>query len=115
MKFGDIEKILGVEAKGLLGHSCKTLHKSRLHLPGPDFVDRVWRDSDRSISVLRNLQTTLNHGRLGGTGYLSILPVDQGIEHSAGASFASIHWSSCHNLLKFCCFLCIALGSFTQP
>jgi class I fructose-bisphosphate aldolase len=62
--------------------------KSRLHLPGPDFVSRVWRDSDRSISVLRNLQTTFNHGRLGGTGYLSILPVDQGIEHSAGASFA---------------------------
>ena len=88
MKFGDIEKILGAEAKGLLGHSCKTVNKSRLHLPGPDFVDRVWRDSDRSISVLRNLQTTLNHGRLGGTGYLSILPVDQGIEHSAGASFA---------------------------
>ena len=88
MKFGDIEKILGAEAKGLLGHTCKTVDKSRLHLPGPDFVDRVWRDSDRSISVLRNLQTTLNHGRLGGTGYLSILPVDQGIEHSAGASFA---------------------------
>lgn len=88
MKFGDIEKILGGEAKALLGHSCKTIDKARLHLPGPDFVDRVWRDSDRSISVLRNLQTTLNHGRLGGTGYLSILPVDQGIEHSAGASFA---------------------------
>ena len=88
MKFDDIEKILGAEAKGLLGHSCKTIDKARLHLPGPDFIDRVWRDSDRSISVLRNLQTTLNHGRLGGTGYLSILPVDQGIEHSAGASFA---------------------------
>ena len=88
MKFGEIEKLLGPEAKGLLGHACKTIDKNRLHLPGPDFVDRVWRDSDRSISVLRNLQTTLNHGRLGGTGYLSILPVDQGIEHSAGASFA---------------------------
>ena len=88
MKFGDIEKILGGEAKALLGHSCKTIDKARLHLPGPDFIDRVWRDSDRSISVLRNLQTTLKHGRLGGTGYLSILPVDQGIEHSAGASFA---------------------------
>ena len=88
MKFGDIEKILGGEAKALLGHSCRTIDKARLHLPGPDFIDRVWRDSDRSISVLRNLQTTLNHGRLGGTGYLSILPVDQGIEHSAGASFA---------------------------
>ena len=88
MKFADIEKILGAEAKSLLGHACKTVDKKRLHLPGPDFIDRVWRDSDRSISVLRNLQTTLNHGRLGGTGYLSILPVDQGIEHSAGASFA---------------------------
>jgi class I fructose-bisphosphate aldolase len=88
MNFGEIEKILGADAKVLLGHSCKTIDKARLHLPGPDFVDRIWRDSDRSISVLRNLQTTLNHGRLGGTGYLSILPVDQGIEHSAGASFA---------------------------
>lgn len=88
MKFSEIEKQLGSEAKSLLGHSCKTVAKSRLHLPGPDFVSRVWRDSDRSISVLRNLQTTFNHGRLGGTGYLSILPVDQGIEHSAGASFA---------------------------
>jgi len=88
MKIGDIEKILGSESNGLLGHACKAIDKKRLHLPGPDFVDRVWRDSDRSISVLRNLQTTLNHGRLGGTGYLSILPVDQGIEHSAGASFA---------------------------
>ncbi len=88
MKFSEIEKQLGSEAKSLLGHTCKTVAKSRLHLPGPDFVSRVWRDSDRSISVLRNLQTTFNHGRLGGTGYLSILPVDQGIEHSAGASFA---------------------------
>ena len=88
MKFPDIEKILGPEAKGLLDHACRKIDKRRLHLPGPDFVDRVWRDSDRSNSVLRNLQTTLNHGRLGGTGYLSILPVDQGIEHSAGASFA---------------------------
>jgi len=88
MKFSEIEKQLGSEAKSLLGHTCKTVAKSQLHLPGPDFVSRVWRDSDRSISVLRNLQTTFNHGRLGGTGYLSILPVDQGIEHSAGASFA---------------------------
>ena len=88
MKFADIEKQLGLEAKSLLGHTCKTVSKARLHLPGPDFVSRVWRDSDRSIAVLRNLQTTFRHGRLGGTGYLSILPVDQGIEHSAGASFA---------------------------
>ena len=77
MKFADIEKQLGLEAKSLLGHTCKTVSKARLHLPGPDFVSRVWRDSDRSIAVLRNLQTTFRHGRLGGTGYLSILPVDQ--------------------------------------
>ena len=88
MKFSEIEKHLGTEAKNLLGHACKTVAKSRLHLPGPDFVDRVWRDSDRSIAVLRNLASTFRHGRLSGTGYLSILPVDQGIEHSAGASFA---------------------------
>ena len=88
MKFSEIEKQLGGEAKSLLGHTCKTVPKARLHLPGPDFVSRVWRDSDRSIAVLRNLQTTFSQGRLGGTGYLSILPVDQGIEHSAGASFA---------------------------
>ena len=88
MKFSEIEKHLGSEAKSLLGHNCKTVSKSRLHLPGPDFVDRVWRDSDRSITVLRNLASTFRHGRLSGTGYLSILPVDQGIEHSAGASFA---------------------------
>ncbi|MFA9196595.1 MAG: class I fructose-bisphosphate aldolase [Aliarcobacter sp.] len=88
MKFSDLEKHLGGEAKNLLGHTCQTVPKARLHLPGPDFINRVWRDSDRSIPVLRNLQTTFGHGRLGGTGYLSILPVDQGIEHSAGASFA---------------------------
>ena len=88
MKLSEIEKYLGSESKSLLGHTCKTVAKSRLHLPGPDFVERVWRDSDRSISVLRNLATTFRHGRLSGTGYLSILPVDQGIEHSAGASFA---------------------------
>jgi len=88
VKFPDIEKHLGAEAKSLLGHTCQTVAKTRLHLPGPDFVDRVWRDSDRSITVLRNLQNTFRHGRLGGSGYLSILPVDQGIEHSAGASFA---------------------------
>ena len=88
VKFSEIEKHLGSEAKSLLGHNCKTVNKSRLHLPGPDFVDRVWRDSDRSVSVLRNLASTFRHGRLSGTGYLSILPVDQGIEHSAGASFA---------------------------
>jgi class I fructose-bisphosphate aldolase len=83
-----IESILGEEAEGLLGHECTTIARDRLHLPGPDFVDRVMRDTDRSAPVLRSLQSIFSHGRLGGTGYVSILPVDQGIEHSAGASFA---------------------------
>jgi class I fructose-bisphosphate aldolase len=83
-----IESILGEEAEDLLGHECTTIARDRLHLPGPDFVDRVMRDTDRSAPVLRSLQSIFSHGRLGGTGYVSILPVDQGIEHSAGASFA---------------------------
>ena len=76
------------EHEGLLGHTCKTISKDRLHLPGPDFIDRVVSQTDRKPAVLRNLASMFGHGRLGGTGYLSILPVDQGIEHSAGASFA---------------------------
>ena len=80
--------LLGPEAKELLSHQCSTIDKSMLQLPGPDFIDRVVVSSDRSIPVIRNLQSIFNHGRLAGTGYLSILPVDQGIEHSAGASFA---------------------------
>ena len=83
-----IVEILGSEADGLLGHKCQTIDASRLHLPGPDFVERVFTSSDRNPQTLRSLQTMFDHGRLGGTGYLSILPVDQGIEHSAGASFA---------------------------
>jgi fructose-bisphosphate aldolase, class I len=83
-----IESILAEHAEPLLTHTCETIRKERLHLPGPDFVDRVVRDSDRPTPVLRSLQTLFNSGRLAGTGYLSILPVDQGIEHSAGASFA---------------------------
>ena len=83
-----IEGLLGDEAESLLGHECKTVTKDQLHLPGPDFVDRVCAVSDRPIPVLRSLATLFGHGRLGGTGYLSILPVDQGIEHSGGASFA---------------------------
>ncbi len=83
-----ILKILGDEAEYLLDHKCATISKDDLHLPGPDYVDRLFVPSDRSNSVLRNLQAVFNHGRLAGTGYLSILPVDQGIEHSAGASFA---------------------------
>src|SRR5881396_1576075 len=83
-----LEELLGEDASKLLEHKCETVPKSQLHLPGPDFVSRVWKDSDRSVQVLRNLQTFFDHGRLAGSGYLSILPVDQGIEHSAGASFA---------------------------
>jgi fructose-bisphosphate aldolase, class I len=84
----DIEAILGEEAADLLGHECKGVTRDELILPGPGVVDRVFRDSDRPIPVLRNLGALYDHGRLGGTGYLSILPVDQGIEHSAAASFA---------------------------
>jgi class I fructose-bisphosphate aldolase len=83
-----LEELLGDEAETLLNHRSTTIDKSQLHLPGPDFVDRIFRDTDRSNAVLRNLQSLYDHGRLGGTGYVSILPVDQGIEHSAGASFA---------------------------
>ena len=83
-----IVDLLGSEADKLLSHKCTTIDKSMLTLPGPDFVDRVVAGSDRPTPVLRALQTIFNHGRLGGTGYVSILPVDQGIEHSAGASFA---------------------------
>ena len=84
----NIEKILEKEAQYLLGHQCKTINKDQLYLPGPDFVDRVMVSSDRNSIVLRNMQTLFNTGRLGGSGYVSILPVDQGIEHTAGASFA---------------------------
>ena len=85
----DITKILGAEADHLLGHVCKTIAKETLHVPGPDFVDRVFVASDRSVPVLRSLQQMFGHGRLAGSGYLSILPVDQGIEHSGGASGAN--------------------------
>ncbi|APX94638.1 fructose-bisphosphate aldolase [Halomonas sp. 1513] len=84
----DIVALLGSDADSLLGHTCQGVRRDSLHLPGPDFIDRVMADSDRSPAVLRNLQAFFNHGRLAGTGYLSLLPVDQGIEHSAGASFA---------------------------
>lgn len=83
-----ITDLLGNDSKTLLTHRCTTIDKSLIHKPGPDFVDRVLSATDRPVPVLRNLQAIFNHGRLGGTGYLSILPVDQGIEHTAGASFA---------------------------
>jgi class I fructose-bisphosphate aldolase len=83
-----IEQLLGDEAESLLQHTCETISADQLHLPGPDAIDRLWLGTDRSSATLRNLQWLLDHGRLAGTGYVSILPVDQGIEHSAGASFA---------------------------
>jgi class I fructose-bisphosphate aldolase len=84
----NVRQVLGAEADKLLGYTSKTVGKDKLYLPGPDFVDRVFSQSDRNPATLRNFQTILNTGRLAGTGYVSILPVDQGIEHSAGASFA---------------------------
>lgn len=88
MSINHIVSLLGDKADYLLNHESKTISKNVLHLPGPDFVDRIWIGSDRNPTVLRNLQAMYAHGRLANTGYLSILPVDQGIEHSAGASFA---------------------------
>src|SRR5712672_1969180 len=85
---GKIDSYLGAKAESLLGFKSPKIPKERLHLPGPDFIDRVWTISDRNVRVLANLQRLFRHGRLAGTGYMSILPVDQGIEHSGGASFA---------------------------
>ena len=83
-----IADILGSEAKGLLDHKCKTIAKESLTLPGPDIMERIYVQSNRNNNVLKHLSWLFHHGRLAGTGYLSILPVDQGIEHTAGASFA---------------------------
>lgn len=88
MSYSEIQKVLAADAENLLKHTCKTVSKEHLHLPGPDWVDRIFSQSDRNIRVLRSLQMLFGHGRLANTGYLSILPVDQGIEHTAGASFA---------------------------
>jgi fructose-bisphosphate aldolase, class I len=85
---GRIQEILGADAAGLLSHQCKTISKDKLHLPGPDFIDRIFVGSDRPTRALVSLQQLFSAGRLAKTGYVSILPVDQGIEHSAGASFA---------------------------
>jgi fructose-bisphosphate aldolase, class I len=82
------EQVLGADGADLLQHQCKTIPKEQLHLPGPDYVERIYSGSDRPTRVLTALQSLIDHGRLGGTGYVSILPVDQGVEHSAGASFA---------------------------
>lgn len=86
--YSRIQELLGDEAETLLNHTSATISKENIYVPGSDFVDRVWMDSDRTPAVLRSMQTLFDNGRLKGTGYLSILPVDQGIEHSAGASFA---------------------------
>lgn len=86
--YSKIQEYLGADAEALLNYSNPKISKDSLHLPGSDFVDRIWMQSDRNINVLRSLQTLFGNGRLKDTGYLSILPVDQGIEHSAGASFA---------------------------
>jgi class I fructose-bisphosphate aldolase len=83
-----VTELLGDDADSLLGHKSTTIDASQLHLPGPDFVDRIYSSTDRNNRVLGNLQRLFDHGRMGGTGYVSILPVDQGIEHSGAASFA---------------------------
>jgi class I fructose-bisphosphate aldolase len=88
LDFTRIQEMLGAEADTLLQHVSHTIPKENIHVPGGDFVDRIWSNSDRNPNVLRSLQTLMDNGRLRGTGYVSILPVDQGIEHSAGASFA---------------------------
>lgn len=88
MANSNIISLLGNDAGNLLNHTCKTIAKEHLHLPGPDFIDRVFAQTNRNPQVLRSIQNIYNTGRLAGTGYMSILPVDQGIEHSGGASFA---------------------------
>ena len=88
MNYSDIQTLLGEKAQSLLDHTCTTISKEQLHLPGPDWIDRIFSGTNRQIRVLQNLQEIIGHGRLAHTGYLSILPVDQGIEHTAGASFA---------------------------
>ena len=88
MGMKEIEALLGKEAESLLRHQCKTVPKEKLHHPGPDWIERIFSPSDRNIRTLKSLSALLNYGRLAKSGYLSILPVDQGIEHSAGASFA---------------------------
>ena len=88
MESAKIKQLLGSQEEYFLGHTCKTIDKGLLHLPSPDTVENVWLNSDRNQQTINNLQKILQHGRLSGTGYVSILPVDQGIEHTAGASFA---------------------------
>ena len=101
MSITQIGQLLGEKSDYLLSHTCKTIPKEKLHIPGPDWVDRIFSPSDRNIRVLRSLEQMFSHGRLGGTGYLSILPVDQGIEHTAGASFSkNIDYFDSENIIK---------------
>lgn len=101
MSYSEIQKLLGGQADSLLSHVCKTIPKEKLHQPGSDWVDRIYLPSDRNIRVIQNLNDIFQHGRLRGTGYLSILPVDQGIEHSAGASFApNIDYFDSENIIR---------------
>ena len=88
MSTNKIIEILGDQSDFLLNHTCKTIDKSLLHIPSPNTIDEIWMSSDRNTRTLNSLQTILGHGRLANTGYVSILPVDQGVEHTAGASFA---------------------------
>ena len=88
MTIDKITELLGADAQTLLNHTSKTVSKDLIHLPGADFIDRSFVQSNRNPQVLRSLASMYNHGRLSGTGYLSILPVDQGIEHTAGSSFS---------------------------
>ena len=97
----DIAQLLGKDADNLLQHRCMTIPSDQLYLPGHDYVDRVMIDNNRPPAVLRNMQTLYNTGRLAGTGYLSILPVDQGVEHSAGASFAANPLTSPDDIKNF--------------
>ena len=98
-----IIELLGNQAEYYLNHTCKTIDKSLIHVPSPDTIDKIWIDSDRNIQTLRSLQTLLGMGRLANTGYVSILPVDQDIEHTAGASFAPnpIYFDP-ENIVKAC-------------
>ena len=90
MATSKVIEILGKDGEALLNHECKTISKNLIHLPGADFIDRCFAQTNRNPQVLRNLEAIYNHGRLAGSGYVSILPVDQGIEHSAGASLPLI-------------------------
>ena len=104
MSYQKIQALLGEEADSLLSHVCKTVSREQLHLPGQDWVERIFEPSDRNIRTLRSLQQLFHHGRLSGTGYLSILPVDQGIEHSAGASFApNPQYFDPENIVRLAC------------